>query len=78
MGHELQIDLGSRDGIVPGTRLVLYRHHKSDYEQVGIEQDLPRKVLGEMVVFNVQETTATGRVIQSYQYIEVGDQVEVR
>lgn len=78
MGHELQIDLGSRDGIAPGTRLILYRHHKSDYEQVGIEQDLPRKVLGEMVVFNVQESTATGRIIQSFQYVEVGDQVEVR
>jgi hypothetical protein len=78
MGHEIQIDLGARDGIAPGTRLVLYRHHKSDYEQVGIEQDLPRKVLGEMVVFNVQDSTATGRIIQSYHFVEIGDQVEVR
>ena len=78
LGHELQIDLGARDGIAPGTRLILYRHHKSDYEQVGIEQDLPRKVLGEMIVFNVQDATATGRIIQSYHYVEIGDQVEVR
>ncbi len=77
-GHELQIDLGSKDGIVPGTRLILYRHHKSNYEQVGFEQDLPRKVLGEMIVFNVQDSTATGRIIQSYHFVEVGDQVEVR
>lgn len=77
-GHELQIDLGARDGIAPGTRLILYRHHLSDYEQVGIEQALPRKVLGEMIVFNVQESTSTGRIIQSYQYVEIGDQVEVR
>jgi hypothetical protein len=78
LGHEVQIDLGSKDGIVPGSRLILYRHHTSNYEQVGFEQDLPRKVLGEMVVFNVQDATATGRIIQSFHYAEVGDQVEVR
>jgi hypothetical protein len=77
-GHELQIDLGSKDGVLVGTRLVLYRHHKSDYEKVGISQDLPRQVLGEMVVFNVQDNTATGRIIQSFNYVTVGDQVEVR
>jgi LysM repeat protein len=78
MGHEVQIDLGAKDGIAMGTRLILYRHHKSDYEQLGFEQDLPRKVLGEMIVYNVQDNTATGRIIQSYHYAEVGDQVEVR
>ena len=78
MGHELQIDLGAKDGVVPGTRLIVYRHHRSNYEQVGFEQDLPRKVLGEMVVFNVQDSTATGRIIQSFQYVEIGDQVEIR
>jgi hypothetical protein len=77
-GHELQIDLGSKDGVLVGTRLVLYRHHKSDYEKVGFSQDLPRQVLGEMVVFNVQDNTATGRIIQSFNYVTVGDQVEVR
>jgi len=77
-GHELQIDLGSKDGVLVGTRLVLYRHHKSDYERVGFSQDLPRQVLGEMVVFNVQDNTATGRIIQSFNYVTVGDQVEVR
>ena len=77
-GHELQIDLGSKDGITVGTRLILYRHHQSNYEMVGVKQDLPRQVLGEMIVFNVRETTSTGRIIHSYNYVETGDQVEVR
>ncbi len=78
LGHEVQIDLGAKDGIAPGTRLILYRHPRSGFEQMGSSNDLPRKVLGEMIVFNVQDATATGRIIQSYQYIEIGDQVEVR
>jgi hypothetical protein len=35
-------------------------------------------VLGEMIIFNVQDSTATGRIIQMYHFVEVGDQVEVR
>jgi hypothetical protein len=77
-GHELQIDLGSKDGIAVGTRLILYRHHTSNYEQVGVSEELPRQVLGEMIVYNVRESTSTGRIIQSFNYVEVGDQVEVR
>ena len=77
-GHELQIDLGAKDGIAVGTRLILYRHHTSNYEMVGVKQDLPRQVLGEMIVYNVRESTSTGRIIQSYNYVQTGDQVEVR
>ncbi len=77
-GHEIQIDLGAKDGITVGSRLVLYRYQTTSYEKVGIDRDLPRKVLGELIVFNVQDSTATGRIIESFNYIEVGDRVEVR
>jgi hypothetical protein len=77
-GHEVQLDLGSKDGITVGTRLVLYRSQTVGYENTEFEKDLPRRVLGEIVVFSVQESTATGRIIQMYDFAKVGDQVEVR
>ncbi|PWT90133.1 MAG: hypothetical protein C5B54_07695 [Acidobacteria bacterium] len=76
--HEVQIDMGANEGVVPGTRLILYRSHEKTYEETTQEQELPRRVLGEMVVFNVQEDTATGRIIQMYDFAEVGDKVEIR
>ena len=78
LGHELMIDLGSKDGLQAGSRLVLYRDAEKGYEQMEFEKDLPRTVLGEMVVFNVGETTSTGRIIQTYNYVKIGDRVEVR
>lgn len=77
-GYEVQLDLGSQDGVTVGTRLVLYRPQTIGYEGTGFEKDLPRRVLGEIVVFNVQESTATGRIIQMYDFAKVGDQVEIR
>lgn len=78
LNNELEIDLGAKDGIQNGTRLVIYRKHETNYEQMRYEKEVPRRVLGEMVVFNVQDATATGRVIQSFDFIAIGDQVEVR
>ena len=78
LGHEVLIDLGAKDGIAVGTRLVLYRPNSKGYEGTGFEKDIPRRVLGEMVVFSVQDTTSTGRVIQSFDFVKVGDRVEVR
>jgi LysM domain len=78
LNNEVQIDLGSKDGIHPGTRLVIYRYQNQTYEEGHFSEPLPRRVLGELVVFNVQDATATGRVIQSFDYIEDGDRVEVR
>ena len=76
--HEVQIDLGTKDGITVGTRLVIYRHQDKLYDQTGASKDTPRKVLGEMVVFRVLDSTSTGRIIQMYDFAEVGDQVEIR
>jgi hypothetical protein len=76
--NEVHIDVGAKDGITIGTRLVLYREQTKGYENTEFEKQIPRRVLGEMVVFNVQDSTATGRIIQTYDYVEVGDRVEVR
>lgn len=76
--NEVQIDVGAADGITVGTRLIVYRNQTTGYERTGFERDIPRRVLGEMVVFSVQDSTATGRIIQMYDYVEQGDLVEVR
>jgi LysM domain len=77
-GHEVYIDLGAKDGIQVGTRLVIYRENKHGYEGTGFEKNIPRRVLGEMVVLSVQEHSATGRIIQMYFAMIPGDRVEVR
>jgi LysM repeat protein len=76
--NEVQIDVGAADGITVGTRLIVYRNQTSGYENTGFERDIPRRVLGEMVVFSVQDSTATGRIIQMYDFVMQGDLVEVR
>jgi LysM repeat protein len=76
--NEVQIDVGAADGITVGTRLIVYRNQTSGYENTGFERDIPRRVLGEMVVFSVQDSTATGRIIQMYDFVMQGDMVEVR
>ena len=77
-GNEIQIDLGAKDGITVGTRLVLYRPNARGYEGTTFEKSIPRRVLGEMIIYSVQDDTATGRIIQMYDYTEAGDRVEVR
>lgn len=78
MNNEVEIDLGSKDGVAPGTRLVVYRDYEKTYEMTNYKEDLPRRVLGEVVLFNVQDSTSTGRIIQSYDFMTNGDRVEVR
>lgn len=75
---EIIIDMGAKDGITMGTRLVLYRFHEAGYEQTTFEKDLPRRVLGEMVVFKVRENSSVGKIIQMYDWSQIGDRVEVR
>lgn len=76
--NEVQIDVGAADGISIGTRLIVYRNQTTGYEGTGFERDIPRRVLGEVVVFSVQDSTATGRIIQMYDFVQQGDMVEVR
>lgn len=78
LNDELEIDLGAKDGIQVGTRLLIYRFTDKTYEMTTVEKELPRRVLGEMVVFNVQDSTSTGRLIQTFDFVAVTDRVEVR
>ena len=55
--NEVQIDVGAAEGITVGTRLIVYRNQTTGYEDTGFERDIPRRVLGEMVVFSVQDST---------------------
>ena len=36
------------------------------------------KVLGELAILTVQRTTATARITQSFDFVDVGDQVELK
>jgi len=67
--HFVIVDLGSRDAITPGTRLVAFRN----------EDNAPtRNVVGELAVLSVQDRTATARIIYSRDALYAGDEVEVR
>jgi hypothetical protein len=65
------IDLGSGEGISPGTVLQVYR---IEYPSV----PTPRNVIGDLAVLTVQERTATAKIIHSTTAIMVGDEIEVR
>jgi hypothetical protein len=68
-GYLVSIDLGQEDGVVPGNVFSVFRY---------VYDDAPRRVLGELAILTVQGSYATGRIIESYDYIEVGDLVELR
>jgi hypothetical protein len=68
-GYLVSIDLGREDGVVPGNVFTIFRY---------VYDNAPRKVLGELAVLTVQGSSATARIMESYDYIEVGDLVELR
>jgi hypothetical protein len=68
-GYLVSIDLGNEDGVVPGNIFTIFRY---------VYDDAPRRVLGELAILTVQGSYATGRIVESYDYIEVGDFVELR
>jgi hypothetical protein len=70
-GHIVNIDLGSSDGVAPGTRLVAYRQNIP-----GVS--VSRFVLGELAVLTVREETAAAAVLQSYREILPGDRIELK
>lgn len=70
-GQLVSIDLGSADGLTPGSTLAVF---KVMYPTVPTS----RNVLGEIAVVSTREHTATARVIHSADAIMPGDQVELR
>lgn len=70
-GQLLSIDLGSQDGLAPGSVLTIYR---ITYPSV----PTPRDVVGEVAVLTIRDRTATAKIINSRDAVFVGDEVELR
>jgi hypothetical protein len=70
-GDLLTVDMGSGDGVAPGTRLTVYR---TTYPSL----PSPRNVIGELAILRVAEKTALAKVIYSRDGILIGDHVELR
>ena len=62
------INLGEEDGIQFGQQLVVYRKVKKKGATI--------KMLGNLVVINVQEDTSTVRIISCQDVLKVGDRVQ--
>ncbi|MEW6364266.1 MAG: LysM peptidoglycan-binding domain-containing protein [Acidobacteriota bacterium] len=88
-GHDVAIDLGSRDGVAPGDVFTIYRDKiarhetmrasmKGAMEMGGDVSGLPRWVLGNLVVVLTQEKTSTARISGSTEEVAVGDKVELQ
>jgi hypothetical protein len=70
-GHLITIDLGSEDGIAPGSVLTVYR---IVYPKVPTS----RNVIGEIAVLTVRDNNATAKVTYSTAAVVPGDRVELR
>jgi len=68
-GYLVSIDLGEEDGVVPGNIMTIFRY---------VRPDAPRRVLGELAVLTVQEKYATAKIMNSYDFMVVGDLVELK
>ncbi len=68
-GYLVSIDLGEQDGVIPGNLFVIFRYMRSDVQ---------RRVMGELAVLTVQEKTSTAKITESYDYIVIGDLVELK
>lgn len=88
--NDVIVDLGIANGVEPGDFLTIFRY--STGREYGIRPEgaywvtippppgveIPRTYLGEIAVLQVGDRWAIGRITDSYQLIEVGDQVEVK
>lgn len=68
-GYLVSIDIGETDGVIPGNVFTVFRH---------VYPNTPRKILGEIAVLTVQPSYATARIMESYDYMVVGDSVELK
>ena len=65
----IETDLGQQDGVVPGNVFVIFRY---------VYPNAPRKVLGELAVLTVQPGHATARIMESKDFVKVGDLIELK
>jgi LysM repeat protein len=64
------LDKGSADGVEPGDRFIVYTEPEKN--------SLPRKVIGEVLVFLVKENTSTAVVRKSTDTLARGDRIEYK
>ena len=68
-GNLVGLNVGERDGVIPGNIFTVFRY---------LYKGVQRKMLGELVILTVREKTATAKIINSYDYIVVGDEIELK
>ena len=67
----LTIDIGSRDGLVPGDFLIMFRPN-------ALGSDFPATIVGDLVVLLVEDRTATAKVLNAYSAVRIGDSVRLQ
>jgi len=68
--HDVMIDLGDADQLMPGSQAILYRDNPVP--------GAPRILIGEIAVLTAGNHWATAKIIRSSQPIRVGDRVEIK
>jgi hypothetical protein len=77
------VDRGKRDGLEIGNRMQIVRRGDGyqPLRQRGVPIDdkrYPRETIGEVMVVDTRDDTATAVVLKSAKEIEIGDRVEAR
>ena len=70
------VDLGEKDGTVPGSRLRIYKAHAPQATGTLTRQRTPPETVGEAIVLSVAPRTCVAMVVSSYHEISAGDYVE--
>lgn len=68
-GHWAIIDLGGEQGLRPGRQLTVYKRAR---------KNLPREAVGNVVVIDVQNRTATVKLLSVRDAVETGDEVQAK
>lgn len=71
------IDLGTKNGVVPGNLFLAYRPSTSVSDpQTGRTLDLPEEILAKLVVINAQEEVSTALITKSRKELKLGDNIK--
>jgi hypothetical protein len=78
LGREavVYVDLGERDGTLPGRRLRIYKVLAPEATGAMSRHRTPPETVGEAVVLSVQSNSCVAMVVSSYREIAAGDYVE--
>ena len=75
------LNIGKRDGVLPGQRFKIFiiprDYLPQDLQGIKPGGQTPRETVGELVVLHTDERSATGIVVKSMREVVVGDGVEL-